>query len=215
MAVDESQTRSASIMKPTAVMTAATITGRGPPAAHRRDHRVGEKTGQGMIWTRTRRADGSGAPTLALGPVVDLVGALGEEEQAAENQHEVAAGMSWPDDEQGPGQADHHDREKGGRCVRSWRGEADEPGPGRWSRERPPVSVKDQVVDAEHSLQHGRVTNPIHAWGSAGQSMASPSSRKKRPFSFYGNGAVRPTCGRPPPSRRTATRLPRGVRPCA
>ena len=83
-------------MNPTATTTAATITPISSTIPTAVMTESSEKTmSSSMIWISTlrerRRHPGGRLALLALQPLVDLVGALGQEEQPADQEHQVAA----------------------------------------------------------------------------------------------------------------------------
>ena len=84
------------IMKPTAMTTAAIMTHSSSTMPTAVMTESSENTmSSSMIWTITLANDAATlaerVPLLAFQLVVDLVGALGEQEQAAEDQDQVAA----------------------------------------------------------------------------------------------------------------------------
>ena len=84
-------------MKPTAMTTAATITPRSSAIPTAVITESSENTmSSSMIWISTLGSDGPHPDRclalLALQPLVDLAGALGQQEQAAHDQDQVSAG---------------------------------------------------------------------------------------------------------------------------
>ena len=120
-------------MMPTAIMTAAIMTQSSSTMPTAVMTESSEKTmSSSMIWMMTLANDAATfaerVPFLAFEPVVDLVGALAEQEQAADDQDQIAARDLLADDrEQRLGQPDDPGEREQQQDARHHRPEQAEP----------------------------------------------------------------------------------------